>query len=282
MNNLLRANFARLWKSRIFWLGILYSIGMGVIASTTQYREMILIPGHHPHIDNILFSIGLFMPVVSAVFTGLFLGTEYSDGTIRNKLIVGKTRAAVYLSNLAVCAAAVILIHLANLATILAIGFPLVGNVESTFSGLMALTLISLATLIALTAIWLFLGMLIHSKPVYCVTILLISIFLLMNAMIVENNLAEKEYIDAYSFSYTDASGEIFEEYVEQTPNPRYLSGFKREVYEFLYDFMPGCQLLQIAHQETAHPGQLPLYSLLIFAVSTGCGLFFFRIKNIK
>lgn len=282
MNKLLRANFAALWKSKIFWLGVLFSTGMGVLASLSKYREMISIPGRHPHIDHILFSNCLFIPIVAAAFMGLFLGTDYSDGTIRNKLVVGRTRTEVYLSNLIVCTAAIFLIHLANTVTIAAIGFPLVGNVESPVADLVKLSLVSLVTLIALTSVYLLMGMLIHNKAAYCVAALLLSMFFLMSAMIINNKLTQEEYYEAYSFTYTDASGVTHEEHEKRRPNPEYLTGSKRQAYEFLYDFLPGCQMLQIARQELERPERLPPYSFILFGATTGAGLFFFRKKNIK
>jgi hypothetical protein len=61
-----------------------------------------------------------------------------------------------------------------------------------------------------------------------------------------------------------------------------YVSGTKRTVYEFLYDFLPGCQMRQIAEQNPENPERLPLYSLLITVVTTACGIFFFRRKDLK
>lgn len=136
MSKLLRANFSRLWKSKIFWIGMAFTFGIGLFSSLTQYREMMTIPDHHPHIDNILFSNCIFMPVVAAVFMGLFIGTEYNDGTVRNKLIIGHTRTAVYFSNLIICIAALFMMHLLDIAVVVGIGFPLVGNIEAPLSSI--------------------------------------------------------------------------------------------------------------------------------------------------
>lgn len=282
MSKLLRADFARLWRSKIFWIGMAFTIGVGAFSSVTQYREMMSMSHYHPHIDNILFSNCMFMPVVAAVFVGLFIGTEYSDGTIRNKIIVGRTRGAIYFSNFIVCMAALLMMHLADIAVIVGIGFPLVGNVEMPIQTLLQLGMISMVTVVALSAIFLLMSMLIHSKASCCVATILLSIVMLMSAMTIRSRLEEPEYYEPYVLSYTDESGKAQEEVGEKEKNPNYLTGTKREVCEFLFDFLPGCQMLQITAQNPDNPERLPLYSLSIIIVTTACGYAFFRRKNIK
>lgn len=48
---------------------------------------------------NVLLAIGIVM----AMFVSFFLGTEYGDGAIRNKLMVGHKRRDIYLVNFAAC-----------------------------------------------------------------------------------------------------------------------------------------------------------------------------------
>ena len=50
------------------------------------------------------------MGLVAAILTSMFIGSEYSDGTIRNKLVVGHSRMRIYLANLIVCSVACVLI----------------------------------------------------------------------------------------------------------------------------------------------------------------------------
>lgn len=285
MSKLLRANFTRLWKSRIFWIGILYAFGIGFFASTTPYRESLEIEGYHPHFDNNLFTNSLFMPIVCAVFIGLFIGTEFSNGTIRNKIIVGHTRSAVYLSNLIVSIVAILIMHLTNFATIVILGGTLVGNREMPIGYLIMLGIMSIVTLIALCAFFLLISMLIKSKSTASVAAIIISFVFLLAAMSIANSLAQPEYWDAYHLSFTDESGEVIEENVERQKNPHYLTGMKREIYEFLNDFLPGSQMLQIAYQEidVSQSGvKLPVYSLLIAVSTTACGVYFFRRKNLN
>lgn len=282
MSKLLRANFARLVKSRIFWIGVLFMAVLGGISTMTQYREMMTIADYTPNIDSILFTGAAFMPVVSAVFVGLFVGTEYSDGTIRNKLIVGHERSAVYLSNFIVCAAAVFIMHLAYIAIVAAVGFPLVGNAELPIPELVVMGFVSLVSLFALTAVFVLMGMLIHGKAVCCVAAMLLGLVAIMSASMIHARLNEPEYYDEYRFSITDEEGNVHEEQQERQKNPLYVAGTKRQVYEFLFDFLPGCQLLRISYCEPVRSAAFPIYSFCITVVVTACGMFFFRRKNIN
>lgn len=282
MSKLLRANFTRLVKSGIFWISILFMTVLGGISTMTQYREMMTIADYTPNIDRILFSGCMFMPIVSAVFTGLFVGTEYSDGTIRNKLIVGHERGAVYFSNFIVCAAALFLIHFAYIAVIASIGFLLVGNARLPVPALVIMGVVSLGALLALTAVFVLMSMLIHGKAACCVASMILGMVILINASMIHSRLKEPEYYDAYRFSITDDAGNVHEEQSERQKNPLYLVGTKRKVFEFLYDFLPGCQMLRISYCEPVRLAKFPLYSFGITIAVTACGMFFFRRKNIN
>ena len=66
----------------------------------------------------------------------------------------------------------------------------------------------------------------------------------------------------------------------EPYPNPRYISGVKRQVYQFLYDFIPMGQAVHVA--DYTFEWYYPVYSLLLIAITTVPGLLLFRRKDIK
>ena len=72
--------------------------------------------------ERFAFGQTVAVSIISAIFIGLFIGTEYSNGTMRNKLVIGHSRGAIYFSNLAVCIAAALLIHIVYVATTLVVG----------------------------------------------------------------------------------------------------------------------------------------------------------------
>ncbi len=69
---------------------------------------------------------------------------------------------------------------------------------------------------------------------------------------------------------------------IEMMPNPNYISGIKREIYQFFLDFLPSGQCAQIANLEAPHPIRMGIYSVIIIVLSNVLGIFGFRKKDIK
>ena len=223
-------------------MSVLLMAGLGIYISISNY-SFSQTYGQTVVLDSNIFSHILLVPIVFSVFCSLFIGTEYSDGTIRNKIVVGHTRRAIYLANLTVL-----------LFTLCAAGI--------------CLTVSSLLTLIA---------MLCHSKAITTVLCILGMIILLFTGTYIRSRLSQPETYSDYSYS---VNGELVSE--GEHPNPLYLRGNKRKVYEFLYDFLPSGQSVQCQEMSSEHPGILLLYSGIILIASSGAGLCIFRRKDIK
>ena len=123
MLNLLSAGFVRLTKSRLFWL---------LIAAETAWSAFLAwLLYYYGNIKENLY-LSIFMPmfylcVAEAVLCGFYIGTDYSDGTVRNKIAVGKTRESIYLSNLMICCLAGLAALFTHLAVFFGAGYLLVG-----------------------------------------------------------------------------------------------------------------------------------------------------------
>lgn len=90
MRNILRADLYRLSKSPVFRIIVL---GLAFFFIIPALKDTITIT-----VEDFLSAVPLIFGFILPAFTGLFIGTEYSDGVIRNKLTVGRTRAQVYFS----------------------------------------------------------------------------------------------------------------------------------------------------------------------------------------
>ena len=276
MLKLLHADFSRLFKSRVFILFVALTFVVGAALPTIHYIDEK--NNDTPwSIDSSFFIYVFFVPILTAILTSLFVGSEYSDGTMRNKIIVGHKRCNVYLSNLIVCTTAGILLCIAYIASHICVGIPLLGGFESGFGTIMTYTGLGIALTMASASIFTLISMLCCNKSYSVAICIILSLALLFAGIRILSALNEPEYFGAYS--YTE-NGKTIEEEAEK--NPHYLTGTKRDVYEFMYDFVPGGQTLQISNMKAEHSGHLAIYDSLIFVVTTGCGVFVFRRKELK
>ncbi|MDO5559678.1 MAG: ABC transporter permease subunit [Oscillospiraceae bacterium] len=278
MSKLLSANFSRLFKSKIFWAGMIFMFGFAAFliimsriqngADSSGSREM----------DSAVFAGTILIPVVTAVFSGIFLGTEYSDGTMRNKIIVGHTRASVYLSDLAVCCAGSLLMNVMFIITIIALGVPLLGMTAADTGKMIISFLIISAALCAWCAVLVFISILIHSKSAGVVTAIITGFVMMMGAIALYTRYTEPEYYPG-DYMYTDSNGEITSDMVK---NPGYLTGTKRKVYKTLLDLIPSGQFMQINQGSLDNELLKTLYSMSIIVVFTCGGIILFRKKDLK
>ncbi len=276
MNKLLSANFTRLWRSKLFWLCtigmLIFSAGFMLNGCRQAGR---LMAEYNLVLDEYYFAIMPTIGILCAVFAGLFLGTEYSDGGIRNKLVVGHTRTAVYVSSWITAFAATLLMTAAWLAGGL-VGIPTLGIWEMGVPGLMTHVMICVLLAAAFSAIFTFVGMMSDSKAITAVVCILLFLGLLLCASMIDNRLSEPEM----------ASGIIVTadgmQMADPKPNPNYLSGNLRKVYEFLRDFLPTGQSIMIANLEAANFLRMALSSVFITVLVTLGGICLFRRKDLK
>lgn len=277
MSRLLSANFARLKKDKVFWLGIIFMFLFGCIIILKNYFDMITYHEYIPKLDELFFGYSSLLCILSAVFCSLYLGTEYNDGTIRNKLVVGHSRSAVYLSSLILCIAAGLLMLFAYIIPVLCLGIPLVGFFTESVGTVLYFFLTSLLLLTALSAIFTLLSML-NQNHACATAVAVVGIFtLLMLTIYISGRLNEPPFYEWYE--YTDNLGKRI---TEKAPNPTYLEGTARKIYEFFLDFLPTGQALQIGGMSASHLWAMPLYSLLITVTTTAAGLLTFGKKDIK
>ena len=99
MRNIYKAHCARLFTDKLFIAGT--SLAFAITWWFTKNGNEIRHFGMYETDFDYALTASLGLLGFFSVFTPLFLGTEYSDGAIRNKLISGKTRTQIYLSSLA-------------------------------------------------------------------------------------------------------------------------------------------------------------------------------------
>lgn len=275
MGRLLRANFARLWKNRVFYLCLIAMAGMGVYFPLESFLSEgggdVLLAS-----EQMIFAYVPMIVPVASIFSALFVGTEYSDGTIRNKILVGHRREEIYLSNLLVCIAASFLLCVAYLAPFLCVALPLMGFFTCGIMPILFMMLTSLVTIACFVALFVAVAQLVQGKAYSVVLCILVAGGLLFAGLYVESALSQPEFFQSVTLS----DGVITQTAPE--PNPDYPTGARREALEFLLDFLPGGQAIQLASMEAENLWQMAVYDLLILLAFTGGGVLLFRKKDIK
>lgn len=278
MSKLLSANIMRLWKEKVFWIVIAVVFTLGaVIPISIKISEIRL--GVYNSIDPIFGQFAMFIGVVLAIFCSFFVGEEYSDGTIRNKIICGKKRVDIYLANFVTCTEVSLMLCVAFFLPYLGIGIPLIGsfNMEKEIVFWLFLTVIFLP--IAFASIYNLISMLSTSKAVTASACILLTFLFLYMGFQFNVMLNQPEIIDGTAY---DENGVAYKE-VEDFPNPEYLQGGKRQVVQFLFNLNPGGQVAQCVGRGTVGDlSQLPIYSLGVILITTGIGVFVFNKKDIK
>ncbi len=284
MNKLIAAHLMRLKKDKCFWICTLFTIFIAVYRNLDSY-SMSKEYNYTCTLESVFFPFVMLMAMLSPVFCSLFLGTEFSDGTIRNKLTVGHDRISIYLSDLIVCSITNILLCIAYIIPCLCLGIPLFGFFTFSLQMILIQMGCSLILAIAYAALYTAVAMLNQNRAVTAVICIMGMFLLFFFGTLLYSRLNEPETYGSYTIM-TEA-GEVIQE--EASPNPFYVGGARRAIYEFLVEALPSGQTAMLSSPEsplygtdTEKPPRLILYSSMISLLSTGLGIYFFRKKDIK
>lgn len=274
MIKLLSANWIRLRRDIVLRIGMVFMFAAGIFFPVMRYRDMRQ-TGVINHIDNGFFACTLFVSIIAAIFCSLFIGTEYSDGTLRNKIITGHKRTSVYLAHVITAVSVSIVLCAAFFLPYLCIGIPLLGFFEMKLSAVLLFVLTTVLLAAAFSSVFSMISLLNRNKAATAVICILLSFSLLFIGAQLNKMLSEPE--TNMGLIMTESGQEY-----EELPNPRYLHEKERAAVQFLYDFLPGGQVMQCISLEAVHLAMLPFYSLVIVLLTTGTGLFFFQRKELN
>ena len=267
MLKLLSANKIRLKKSKLFWIGLFVTIGYSVFLLIMNYVEKVSYIGNSiVQMDWYLLSPFSVISFFCPIFSSIFIGTEYSDGTMRNRLIVGHTRKNIYLANfITVCLINVIITLITSVIVsflgILLLGWHMINPMLFLLHYIGGIMM-----LIAFSGFFTLVAMAIHNKTVGVVASIITFLMSYLIAGVIRRLV--------FSFYNGEAISDVF-------------SGLSNDmvsqpVLEFLYDIIPMGQCLQIISDTVFHPFRLPVYSALFTAITVICGVLIFNKKDMK
>lgn len=271
MSRLLSANFVRVKKSKLFWCLTVISFlaALFEIVNRLSYPE-------RPTIDGIMFVYPVLIGIMIPIFASIFFGTEYSDGTIRNKLMIGHLRTNIYIANLITAVSAALVMAAAYLIPVLVAGFPIFGLPTAGGAQCVKTLFLSFATIIAICSLHVMVSMIYGNKAGATVINLLLAFIFLVAALAVLGELTAPEFVPNY-----DMAGNL----IEYVPNPTYPTGIERAIYQFIADILPIGQAAQF-FSGTIYSGSplwlLAVYAIAVSVVCTATGMLVFGKKNIK
>lgn len=290
MGKLISAGFFRLFHSLCFKIYIIFSVlyslinilnnffMIGKIGIVTDFASTINRP-----LDITAFDSAMTLIFASAVFIGMFIGREYSDGSLRNKLVAGHSRGGVYLSNFIVCLCAHIMGLVTALTVTLGLGVPLMGT-GLTVTEILTFIILTVIAGAAVISVFLFISMLLSSKAA-AVSVLIIGAFaMLIFTVFVDSRLNEREYIIDFQTVTTEGENGIETEFVpgEEIKNPYYPTGTERKIYEFLDEFMPMSQLYRAANGNSSDLTKSIIYDIIVLIAVAEAGVLLFHRKDIR
>ena len=186
MYKLLNASFFRLKKNKIFYFIIVVSIVMALFVLYSRYTDELkdiqygfpltdLKTTDRLLIDNLVI-IGFLM----SLFTSLFVGTEYSDGVIRNKLIAGHSRISVYIANFIMSVVVGIIVEVIYLLIVASIGIPMFGGIQIPISDFLYVLLDSFMIIVFYAGIFTFISLICSNITTSTVICLLLTLAMMI------------------------------------------------------------------------------------------------------
>ena len=283
MTKILSAYLSRLWKDKFFWLAMLFMAGFGIFLTLNQYNNQQLLQQRglvettDLALEQYCFFFQWVIGGVAALVSSLFLGLEYQDGTLRNKLIAGHSRTSVYLAGLIINLVSALALCFCYSFFSCVIGVPLMGGFQAETGTLLLLLADNLLAVAAYCSLFTLIEMLTFSRTGAIVLTMLVFFGMLVLSTFLAGQLMKPEYISIASG--VDESGNLI--FSQDLPNPSYLEGPLRTVFQTIVNLLPTGQAFSLAGGGDESLPLLPLYSLGLIALTTGLGIWGFRKKDI-
>lgn len=281
MSRLLAANFARLWRSRVFHVLEIFMIGYSAMIYADTYITVCINHKEYENWNLFFFNEMLCIGVALAIFVSIYIGVEYSNGTIRNKLSAGHSRVHIYAANLIVCYTAGVIACITYSVTSLILGLVLVG--KETAAGLWKPVqgmIMVLFILLAYTAVFVLVSMSDMHTVRAAIVSLLLSLAILSAGLMVRQYLEMPEYTVRLTTMEDEPGGT---KTVEETVyNSRYLTGMKRKIYEGADLMLPSAQMMYVVNHGISYTVKQPACMLAVSLLCTWTGIWIFRRKDIK
>ena len=278
MRKLITANFHRFSKDRFSWcvVGIVVILSLASVFNSAGSFEAMAARGYAMSLEDCYFNQAPLIGAFLALLISMFLGTEFSEGTIRNKLCIGHKRNEIFLSNFISCAFASIVLTAVWLLSCTLL-FGLIGPLEVEVSEFVGYIFVAMGFAVSFAALYTVIGSLSSNKAMTIIYTFAVFIILAMAASALDDRLCEPEINEI--MTYNNYGAVVMQ---ESAPNPLYLSGTIRTVCEVALELLPTGQALLLSDVAIEYPVRAILLSVVFTTVTLLVGSRLFRRKDIK
>ena len=251
MRRLLAADVFRIFRSKWFKICLVGMLVMDVAFIVMQYTAM----DYSVPLSRVIFLPMSFYGMAVAAQVSLFVGEDFSDGFIRNKIIAGNARPHIFISNLIVSGLACVVIYLVTILFTASVG-SLLFETDVTFFLFLKYAFMGIGMCLAYSSIYCTITMICRNKTTAVVLCMGVAFTLLCVCLHTNQMMVQPEYKDGVL-------------------NPAYVDGFAKIVYGFLHDLNPSGQAAQLSAMEIFSPVRWILCDIIwILGVGVGCVIF--------
>lgn len=254
MIRILRADMVRLRKSMAFRLSLIGMLVLSVFFMVMQATGM----DYTVPLSRVIFLPMSMYGVAMAAFISVFVGTDFSDGFIRNKLLAADHRCSLVVSQIIVSCMGCLIIYITITVFTAAAGrFFFENNVDQAV--FFRYFLLGIGMSLVTGCMFSVITMLCGSKTtavLWCMGLAFAMLFLCLhtNEILVQTA------------------------YKNGAPNPRYVSGIRRELCSILHDLNPCGQAAQLSGWDVWHPIRGLLFNVMqIIGLPAVCCVLFRR-----
>ena len=260
MNRLLTGNLIRLRKNIVFWIAVVCAmVGPLYTVLNNWYYKNLWDMCIQADTAFLLSGADYFFAIALAVSISLFVGTEFSDNTIRNKLIAGHTRVSVFLSNSTASIIVAVSMYLVSVA-VSCIGILLLDKMELPIDKL----LLQMACAV--------------------VSVSVIAVFICTVTMVIGNRVVSA-IVSMLSVIGMQLIPPVLWANVDYYTEYGLLETSRAKIDVFLYDWLPTCQIYRFTSEITDIPKNIqwfPVYSAILILAIGAIGIIIFKKKNLK
>lgn len=275
MINLLNAGLFKLSRSKMFFIIALMVLGIALVIFLNNASNNLQNVSLNNMSLNSIILMGLFM----AMFSSLFLGEEFTYGTIRNKIIMGHSRIKIYMSNLIISIITGIIFETIYIVATLILGSFVGIDMHITIYEYSVLLLKTFMVIIAFSSLYNFITLI--SSEVTIATAICMIVFIIM--FVVCNALYSVISTNKYMTTIImDENGKLQKLEDKENLNPNYPGETKIRIAKIIFYSIPEGAAMSILDFENEDNSYFIICSLSNIIIINLLGMMIFQKKNFK